>query len=153
MAVVAIAAACGDPAARVKLVPLGGACGRPPGANLVKVTAYAASGERTQSLGLDEAIAIADFPADTEQIGVEVIIGGGATGAAGKSAPLAFGELADGATIPVFVAPLDGFCEVGAMTEPRAQPLVARAGDGVLVVGGTGDRDVLAGRGARGADR
>jgi hypothetical protein len=36
------------------------------------------------------------------------------------------------------MAPPDGFCEVGAMTEPRAQPLVARAGDGVLVIGGVG---------------
>jgi hypothetical protein len=134
----AAAAACGDPAAHVRLVPLGGACGRPVGANLVKVTAYAASGEHSQSVAIDEALAIADFPADTEQIGVEVIIGGGVTGAAGKSAPLAFDALADGATIPVFMAPPDGFCEVGALTEPRAQPLIARAGEGVLVVGGIG---------------
>jgi hypothetical protein len=138
MVLAVIAAACGDPAAHVSLVPLGGACGRPVGANLVRVTAYAASGERSQSVGLDESLAIADFPVDTEQIGVEVIIGAGAIGAAGKSAPLVFDALADGATIPVFMAPPDGFCEVGAMTEPRAQPLVARAGDGVLVVGGVG---------------
>ena len=137
-AAAACSAGCGEPPAHVRLVPLGGACGQPMGANLVKVTAYATSGERSQSVGLDEALAIAEFPADTEQLGVEVIIGGGATGAAGKSAPLAFDALADGATIPVFMAPPDGFCEVGGLTVPRAQPLVARAGAGVLVVGGIG---------------
>jgi hypothetical protein len=136
--IVAALAACSDPAARVTLVPIGGACGHPEGASLVKVTAYATSGERSQSLGLNEAAAIAAFPADTEQLGVEVIVSGGETGAAGKSVPLAFNDLPDGATIPVLMAPLDGFCEVGALTEPRAQPLVARAGDGALVIGGRG---------------
>jgi len=135
-----VAAACSDPAAQVTLAPLGGPCARPAGANLIKITAYTASGERSQSLALDEAIAITDFPADTEQLGVEVIVGGGETGAAGKSAPFrgGFTSLDDGASIPVMMGPPDGFCEVGAMTEPRAQPLVARAGDGVLVVGGVG---------------
>jgi hypothetical protein len=134
--VTAVAAGCSEPAARVRLVPVG--CTRPATANLVRVIAYGATGERSESIALDEAVAISGFPADTEQLGVEVIVGGGAAGAAGKSAPLRFAELADGATIPVVMAPPDGFCEVGAMTEPRAQPLVARAGDGVLVVGGTG---------------
>ncbi len=140
-AVAALTTACGEPAAQVSLVPLGGPCARPAGANLVKVTAYTAAGERSQSLALDESIAIADFPATTEQLGVEVLIGGGATGAAGKSAPFGpggFAGLAEGAEIPVFMAPPDGFCEVGAMTEARARPLVARAGEGVLVIGGVG---------------
>jgi len=133
LAAVACGAACGDRAAHVTLVPLGGACARPVGANLVKVTAYAASGERSKSIALDETLAIADFPADTEQLGGEVLIGGGATGAAGKSAPLAFDALAEGATIPVFMAPPDGFCEVGGLTAPRGQPLVARAGAGDFI--------------------
>lgn len=131
-------AACGDPAARVRLVALGGACAQPLDGISVKLTAYAASGERSESIALDETVAIANFPPDTEQIGVEVLVGGGATGAAGKSVPLVYDELADGAAIPVLMAPPNGFCEVGSMTEPRVQPLVARAGDGVLVVGGTG---------------
>ncbi|HEX7839803.1 MAG TPA: hypothetical protein VF469_20145, partial [Kofleriaceae bacterium] len=131
-------AACGDPAARVALVPLGGDCARPPQANAVEVIAYTASGERVKSVALTESVAIADFPADTEQIGVEVFVGGGAIGAAGKSAPLSYGALADGATIPVMMAPPGGFCELAGMTEARAQPLVARAGDGALVVGGMG---------------
>jgi len=138
-AMIALAlAACGDPAARVALAPLGGDCARPLGANAVKVTAYTAGGETSRSLALTESVAIADFPADTEQIGIEVIGGGGEVGAAGKSAPLSFGALADGATIPVMMAPPDGFCELAGMTEARAQPLVARAGDGALVVGGIG---------------
>jgi hypothetical protein len=137
IAVAAITWACSDPAARVRLVPQG-ACGQPAGANFLKITAYTGHGERSQTVQLGETAAIADFPGDTEQLSVEVIGAGGATGAAGKSAPLVFESLPDGATIPVFVAPLDGFCEVGAMIEPRAQPLIARAGSGVLVVGGIG---------------
>jgi hypothetical protein len=131
----AVCPGCNDPA-HVALQPLGGPCSQPAGATAVKVTAYTASGEHSESVTLDEALAIADFPGDTEQLGVEVLIGGGEIGAAGKSAPLVFGGLADGATIPVFMAPPDGFCAVGPMTAVRAQPLVARAGAGVLVVGG-----------------
>jgi len=44
---VAVVAACNSSAAHVTLSPLGGMCGRPVGANLVKVTAYAASGEHS----------------------------------------------------------------------------------------------------------
>jgi len=143
VAACAVVAACGNSAAHVTLSPLGGMCARPMGANLVKVTAYAASGEHSESVTLDETLAIADFPSDTEQIGIEVLIGGGVTGAAGKSAPLVFADLADGAAIPVFMGPPDGFCEIGGMTEPRAQPLVARAGAGVLIVGGMGPAGLL----------
>jgi len=59
-------------------------------------------------------------------------------GAAGKSAPLVFGALAEGTAIPVAMAPPGGFCELPAMHQARAQPLVAPAGDGALVVGGLG---------------
>ena len=135
--------ACSDPAARVRVVALGGDCARPAGANAAKVTAYAAGGEAIKSLSLDEAVAIGDFPADTEQIGIEVLVGGGAIGAQGKSAPLVFEALADGAAIPILMAPPGGFCELPGMLEARAQPLVARAGDGALVVGGTGDTGPL----------
>jgi hypothetical protein len=141
--VVAALAGCGDPPAQVRLTPLGG-CARPVGGNLVKVTAYATTGERSETVALDETVAIASFPADTEQIGVEVLVSGGATGAAGKSPPLDFAALADGAIVPVFMAPPDGFCEVGQMTEERLQPLVARAGDGAFVVGGVGAAGPLA---------
>lgn len=132
-----LAGGCGDPPARVTLAPIDHACGKPVRAAGLRVTAYAARGEVTRAVGIDEHVDIADFPADTEQLGIEVLIGGGVVGAAGKTAPLAFGDLADGATIPVFMAPPHEMCPtVAPMTEPRVAPLVARAGDGVLVVGG-----------------
>jgi len=136
------AAGCSDPAARVQLVPIrpiaDGTCGRPAGATELRVIAYARTGEIVRAVPLDGTLEIADFPADTEQLGVEVRIGGGQVGAAGKTAPLVFGELASGTTLPVFMAPPDGFCPTGAMIEARTAPLVARAGDGVLIVGGLG---------------
>ena len=139
MVVAAFAAGgCSDPPAHVRLAPLGGLCARPAGGNLVRVTAYTANGERTQSLQLDETLAISQFPADTEQIAVEVAIAGGQTGAAGKSAPLDFGALADGTAIPVFMAAPDGFCDIGPMRTARSAPLVAPAGAGALIVGGVG---------------
>jgi len=138
MLAAALAAACGDPSAHVQLVPLGDHCARPTDANAVRITAYAAGGEVIRPVALTETVSIADFPADTEQIGVEVFVGGGAIGAQGKSAPLVFDALADRAVIPVLMAPPDGFCELPGMIEARARPLVARAGDGALVVGGIG---------------
>jgi len=132
-------AACGDPAARVSLVPVGGgACGRPEGATGLKITAYAGAGEVTRAIDLDATVAINDFPADTEALGVEVIGAGGAVAAVGKTAPLAFDALADGAAIPIFMAPPDGVCAIADLGTPRTGPLVARAGDGVLIAGGLG---------------
>jgi len=137
----AAAIGCGEPAARVTLVPvvLGASnCGRPADANQLAITGFAESGENTRAVALGEAIDISDFPEDTIQLGVEVVIGGGIVGAAGKTTPLAFGELEDGATIPIVMIPPDGFCPVGPLAEARKGPLVARAGDGVLVIGGIG---------------
>lgn len=139
----ALAAACGDPAARVRVTPLGGNCARPAAGNLVKVTAYSPSGDHSQSLVLDQTLAIGDFPGDTEQIAIEVVVGGGAIGAMGKSPPLDYGALPDGAMIPVAMAPPGGFCELPAMREARGQPLVATAGDGALVLGGVGEAGPL----------
>jgi hypothetical protein len=133
----ALVAGCGDPPARVTLAPISGTCGKPAGATGLTVTAYAAGGEVSRAVGFDESVAIGDFPDDTEQLGVEVIIGGGAAGSIGKTSPLAFADLADGATIPIFMTPPGGFCPTpGGMSEPRVAPLVARAGEGVLIVGG-----------------
>jgi hypothetical protein len=140
---VALAAGCGEQAARVQLVPLGGDCARPAGANEVKVTAYGPSGSRTESIRPDEVVAFASFPADTEQFAVEVSVGG-VLAAEGKSAPLAFNTLPDGGKIYVLMAPPDGFCELPPMLEARSQPLVAPAGRGALVVGGNGPSGSLA---------
>jgi hypothetical protein len=125
------------------VVALGGACARPAQGNLVKVTAYSPSGDHSQSLGLDQTLEIDDFPADTEQLAIEVVIAGGGIGAAGKSPPLMYGRLPDGATIPIAMAPPAGFCELPPMKTARAHPLVATAGNGALVVGGIGDSGAL----------
>jgi hypothetical protein len=138
MLAAALGVGCGEHAARVALVPVGGDCGRPMGANQIKVIAYGPGGSRTESVGLDESVAFASFPADTEQFAVQVFIGGGVLAAAGKSAPLAFDALPDGGKIYVQMAAPDGFCELPGMTEPRSQPLIAPAGNGALVVGGIG---------------
>ncbi len=134
-----LAAGCGDPPARVRLapVPLPASCGRPKNATGIRITAYTAAGEITRAVGLDETVDLADFPSSTEQLGAEVVVGGGIAGAIGKSAPLAYGELEDRATIPIAMIPPDGFCETaGFLTVARRAPLVARAGAGVLIVGG-----------------
>lgn len=136
---IACAVACGDPAAHVGLEPvaLPAGCGKPRNATGIRVIAYTDHGEELRAVGLDETVDLDGFPAATEQLGVEVATGGGQLGAVGKTAPLAFGELEDKATIPIVMLPPGGFCETaGGMTTARRAPLVARAGSGVLVVGG-----------------
>ncbi len=125
---------CSDPAARVQLAPVS-PCGQVTNETALRVVAYTAGGELRRSVPPDQ---IDAFPADTEQLGVEVIGDNGRLVAVGKTAPLAYGSLEDGTDIPIAMAPVDGFCAVGPMTEPRRQPVFARAGDLVLVVGGTG---------------
>ena len=135
----AVMVGCGDPPAHVKLVPVafpdhGSAntsCGKPDAVNLVRVIAYTERGEvrRTDA-------EVTDFPTDTMQLGVEVIVSGGDRGAIGKTGPIAFNDLTDGTELRVAMIPPEGFCQVGDLTEARSAPLVARAGQGVLVVGG-----------------
>ncbi len=142
LALLALTAACGDPAARVQLVPVDlGDCGKPSRAAVATmvVTAYTPTGEVPRGVPLDAtgAIEISDFPAGTMQLGVE-LHGPAGVIAAGKTAPLAFGSLADHAQIPIAILPLGGFCPVGPLVQARTAPLVTRAGDGVLIAGGTG---------------
>lgn len=125
---------CSDPAARVQLAPVS-PCGQVEDETALRVVAYTAGGEVRRTVPPSQ---IDAFPADTEQLGVEVIGDNGRLVAVGKTAPLAYGGLDDGAQIPIAMAPLDGFCAVGPMTEPRRAPVMARAGDLVLIVGGTG---------------
>ncbi len=130
---------CRDPAAHVTLVPLDlGDCGRPTNANQLSITAYGEGGEVKKAVALDRTIDLADFPDDTVQLSVEVLVGGGATGAAGKTIPIAFADLPEGTAIPILMVPPGGFCPVGTLVEPRRRPLLARAGSGVLVAGGVG---------------
>jgi hypothetical protein len=132
-----VTAACGDQPARVRLAPvaLPGGCGKPASSSALRVIAYTAGGELRRTVPPAD---IDAFPADTEQLGVEVIGNGGVRVAIGKTAPLVFDELPDGTEIPIVMAPPDGYCPVGDLGEPRVAPLVARAGPGVLVVGGLG---------------
>ncbi|MEO8845804.1 MAG: hypothetical protein ABI591_28475 [Kofleriaceae bacterium] len=124
--------ACSAPAAHVQLAPIdfGTTCGKP-SSTVVRVIAYAPSGDarRTDT-------EIADFPADTVQLAVEVLGGNGVVLATGKTAPLDYNDLADKTEIPIAMVPLDGFCALPGMNVVRAHPLVAHAGGGVLVVGG-----------------
>lgn len=132
--VLALLVACGDDAARVRLVPIS-PCGPVTNETALRVVGFTAEREQRRTVPPND---IDSFPADTEQLGVEVIGDSGRIVAVGKTAPLAFNVLEDATEIPIVMAPLDGVCPVGPMTEPRRSPLVARAGDGVLVVGGTG---------------
>ena len=137
-AVLVLLAACSDPAAHVSLVPIDygrdPACGQPDTSKTpvseVRVTAYGPTGDTRRIDGV-----IDDFPASTEQLGVEVF-GGAVVLAAGKTAPLDYNDLANKTEIPIAMVPLDGFCPLRDMTAPRVQPLVAHAGAGVLIVGG-----------------
>ncbi len=139
VAAITVLVACSDPPARVTLVPVrptAGTCGAPAGATELRVIAYAGGGEVVRAVPLGAPLDIADFPGDTEQFGVELGIGGGIVGAAGKTAPFDFAALDDGTALSVLMAPPGGLCAVGAPVVPRVAPLLARAGDGVLVVGG-----------------
>lgn len=130
--------ACGDDPARVRLVPVS-PCGQVEGETALRVVAFTGEREIRRTVPLDDGMqSIDSFPADTEQLAVEVIGDSGRVVAVGKTAPLPFNALEDATEIPIVMAPVDGFCAVGPMTEPRHAPVVARAGDGVLVVGGTG---------------
>ncbi|MEO8549489.1 MAG: hypothetical protein ABI678_05935 [Kofleriaceae bacterium] len=135
--VASLSAACSDPAARVRIAPidLGSTCGNPEAGD-VQFTRVIAYGPFADKRRTDPEIA--DFPANTEQLGVELV--GGMDGqtvlATGKTPPLAYNDLADATTIPVAMVPLDGFCPLRGMTVPRVRPLVAHAGTGVIVVGG-----------------
>lgn len=137
------AACCGGDAARLELVPIDRSCGLPANPNQLAITAYADSVQVTKAVGIGQPVDIGDFPLDTKQLGVEIVIGGGVNGAIGKTLPLELAELASGTAIPVFMAPPNGFCNTGDMIEARRAPLVARAGDGALIVGGFGDTGPL----------
>jgi len=125
-------AACGEPAAHVQLAPVN-PCMPVTGSSGLRVIAYTAGGEVRRPVPPTE---IDAFPGDTEELGVEVLGSAGEVIATGKTAPLEFASLPEGAQIPLVMAPLEGFCPVGQPEDTRTAPSLARAGNGVLVVGG-----------------
>src|ERR1051326_7259990 len=105
----------------------------------LRITSFAPSGSVFDTVTGDAAVAISDLPSDTEQLGVEGF--GGSVDdqtlrSQGKTAPFAAAALADGDTLPIFMAPPDQACTVGDLDVARASPQAARAGDGIVVVGG-----------------
>ncbi len=129
-------AACKSPAQVTIVNATPGACGQVTGETNLKLTAYTPAGEVANAIPPGAAVTLANLPGDTEQLGVEVLGGNGAIALAGKTAPLDFATLPDDSELPVFVAPPDGFCATGALNEARGAPLIALAGDGVLIAGG-----------------
>ncbi len=129
--------ACGDSAARVELRRLGGPCGAAADARTLIVRALTDDGEVTRSISVGAVAELAELPPSTRQLAVEVLGAGGAVRAIGKSEPLSFGELRDGESISIAMAPPGGLCPTAPMLEPRTAPIVARAGRYVLVLGGT----------------
>src|SRR3569623_742157 len=135
-AVLVLLAACSDPAAHVSLVPIDYGreprCGQPNTAmtpvSEVRVTAYGPTGDTRRTDGVIE-----DFPATTEQLGVEVY-GGAVVLAAGKTAPLGFTDLANQTQLPIAMVPLDGLCPLRDMTAPRVGASAAELADGRVVV-------------------
>lgn len=129
---------CSEPAPRVRLVRVGGSCGAVAGAQAMIVRALFDTGEVSRGVSLVSGGAIDDLPATTRQITVEIVGQDGGVRAVGKSAPLVYGELSEGAVVSVAIAPQGTACPTEAMNEPRLAPAIARAGRYVLLLGGEG---------------
>ncbi len=126
-------AACSSPA-HVSLEVVGD-CGATDFTS-VNVHAWGPAGDHQVAVPNGEPVELSDIPADTEQIGIELVDADQLVLAEGKTSPIDYETLAAGAALPILMATPNDFCQVGGMTVPRSAPLVARAGDGVLVAGG-----------------
>lgn len=133
-----LAAACSEPAAEVRLVRVGGACGAAGDARTLFIRALGDEGEVTRTVSAGAPADLSDLPAVTRQLVVEVVGDNGVVRTVGKTAPLAYGELRDGADVAIAMAPLGAACPTERLLTPRLGPVVARAGRYVLVVGGEG---------------
>ncbi len=87
-------------------------------------------------LGTSGNFDIRRFPTSTEMIEVEVRGQGGVL-AVGRSHVFRIEELAKGAEIPVFLAPINGMCGTGPMQLPVTESQLVRTNNSVLVIGGT----------------
>jgi hypothetical protein len=139
-------AACSEPSAtRIVISRVAPAadpgCGAPEDARTMIVRAlgdFPASESTAQSIALgdDVAFEIERFPVTTRMLEVEVRGFGGAVRRVGRSTDFSIDALGKDAVIPVFMAPLEGVCATGPSQVDRRRALLARAGHGVLVVGG-----------------
>jgi hypothetical protein len=133
-----LATACSDPAPEVRLRRLGGPCGAAGDAVTLLVRALGDGREDTRAISVGAVAELADLPATTRQLAVEVLGGSGVVRAVGKTAPLDFGELSGGADIPIAMAPPGGACPTEPLVAPRTAPMMARAGRYILLLGGQG---------------
>ncbi len=138
-------AGCGDGATRTVVIQrvapsVDPACGAPADARTITITALGdfppdlATGD-TRSVRAG-AIEIDRFPEDTRVLELRVEGPGGEERTIGRTAEIVLADLEDGDPVFVFMAPRRGFCPVDSMGTARADPLVARAGDRVIVAGG-----------------
>ncbi len=141
------ALSCGDPADRsihvVRVAPEAAPlCGAPGDARIMILRAlgdFPASEATAQSveLGSEGEFSVERFPTDTRMLEAEVRGFGGALRAVGRSAAFSLDSFSDEGEITIFMAPLEGACATGPVVVPRMRPMLASAGDKVLVVGGT----------------
>ncbi len=133
----ACAACGGDDGARLRLAPTNaGPCGHPDDARTILVTPLGDFLAGRRAIEVGAAVTLADLPATTRSLAVEILGSGGELVAIGRTAPLVLDALADGDTIPIAMAPPDGMCPAGLLGQPRDRARIARVGDGVLIVGG-----------------
>lgn len=151
-------AACGSDVRTIELIRIAPAadpsCGAPADGRTLIVTALGdfppseATGRPVNLSQVDQAseFSIESFPAGTRVIELVVIGSGGVTRTVGRTAEFELESLGDGDALPVFMAPPRGFCPTGsAAGTPRRAPLMARAGDDVLIAGGFGEGDAPVG--------
>lgn len=132
--------ACGDDGPRLHLAPVHASpCGAVAGARTLLVTPLGDFVGERLSVPLDGPFTLPTLPDDTRGLAVEVLGAAGEQLAIGRTAPLALAGLADGAAIPIAMAPPDGVCPAGALTAPRDRATAVVVGDGVLVVGGAAE--------------
>ena len=109
------------------------------GANTVRIRAlgqFPVSASTVATFGIGEDVVLSQFPRRIEALAVEVLGASSDPISVGRTAPFDFERADPGDPLPVFMAPVDGACEVAGLSSPRIEPLAARIMDQVLVTGG-----------------
>ncbi len=111
-------------------------CGAPADAQRVELFALGDFIEIGESGAADAPLTTDRFPADTRALRLSLLGAGSVVRGLGRTGTLDLGGFADGGEVSVLVGPPRGFCQVGRLAQARRRPTVARAGAGLLVVGG-----------------